>query len=108
MPVDGLGPKVMLHKATEFVKDATAQQRRGEVMQSAANREMKNEAERMSAEVVDVYKPDAARVQREKEKKQRKEQEQPEEQEDSKEAGATKTTPLPEVANVRKTIDILV
>lgn len=105
MAIDSIGPKMMVQSAPDNAKDASAIQRRGEHMQNAATQQVRTETERMSSEVIDVYKAENPIIQRERERR-RQEQRQREEEELVIEIPEDKKKKLPEVGVVYKNIDI--
>ncbi|MDR1619812.1 MAG: hypothetical protein LBS18_04015 [Clostridiales bacterium] len=113
MAIDGIGPKIMLHKAVEIAKDVSAQQRRAEMLLSAAANEVKADTLRMNEQVTDVYKTERPQIQREREKRGRKRDAQPENETDMAGGGGDSLLPVgydeaPEINAAYKRIDIRV
>lgn len=109
MAIESIGPKMMVQSATEIAKDASAIGKRGDMLQNAAAQQVQNEAERMMDEIVDIYEPEQARIQREREREQQQKKKKGEEAEEEQEAGGEKPkrpAPLPEVRQAYKKIDI--
>lgn len=69
MAIDSITGKMVLQRATDVVRDTSAQQRQAEIALKSALLKTQDEVERMRSEVVDVYKPEEAIIQRESEHK---------------------------------------
>ena len=71
MALEGIGSKIMIHKVTDVVRDANAMQKQTELMQHSATHQTQMQAQTQTQDVVDVYRPSEALIQREKEKRRR-------------------------------------
>lgn len=67
MAIDSITGKMVLQRATDVVRDTSAQQRQAEIALKSALLKTQDEVERMRSEVMDVYKPEEAIIQRESE-----------------------------------------
>ncbi len=76
MSIQGIGAKIAVHKATDLSKDASSQQKSGELMQSSLTRKTNVETAALSRQVQDVYEPSSAVITRENEKKDKRRQKQ--------------------------------
>lgn len=75
MSMDGISSKIMIHRATDFSRDATNVQRQGAQISQAAEEQVKTQAQIETHDVVDVYKAVEDRIRREKEKEKKKKEE---------------------------------
>ena len=69
MAFDGIGGKMIIHKATDVARDAASQQRRADLMQSLIGKQAQNDELHKHIQVQDAYQPSEAILQREKNKK---------------------------------------
>ncbi|MGI6176571.1 MAG: hypothetical protein ACOYJC_10535 [Christensenellales bacterium] len=105
MAIDAIGNKIMLHKATEYTRDVSHQQRQAELMQQNAHQQVQRQTQEQAMVVDDVYEAAQARIHREKEQRENAAKQQKKNQLEAK-PGAIKEDALPEVAVQRQKIDI--
>lgn len=72
MSFQGIGAKIMIHKVTDFAKEASSLQKSGELAQANIHNKAAADALAKQQQVQDIYEPSYAEIQREKEHKQEK------------------------------------
>ncbi|MEL7608378.1 MAG: hypothetical protein AAGU74_02610 [Bacillota bacterium] len=72
MAFDGIGGKMIIHKATDVARDAASQQRRADLMQSMIGKQVQNDEFQKQMQVQDLYQPSEAILQRERNKKEQR------------------------------------
>jgi len=70
MSLDGISTKVSIHRATDYAKEVSTQQKKAEL--SHLVQQAQQEVELGRTPVEDIYKPDEATIRRENEKKKKK------------------------------------
>lgn len=109
MSIEGVNSKIMIHKATEFAREAGSQVKRAEVMQTHLQRQSDAEAKATAAQVNDVYEASEVLIQKENEKKRQahRHAHKAKKEEAKKEETAEKTDGnMPSMEGLRKKIDI--
>ncbi|HWR21884.1 MAG TPA: hypothetical protein VN366_00270 [Feifaniaceae bacterium] len=79
MAFEGIGSKIMIHKVTDFSKEASNLQKSGEMAQAHIQSRAMHDAELARQQVVDVYEPSDVAIQREKEREKRQQEQKREE-----------------------------
>ena len=74
MPLDSVGPKMMLNRAPDATRDAAAIQRHSDLVKTQLDRQAQTDAERMAEQVVDVPESSDVIIQRERERERRQQQ----------------------------------
>ena len=93
MAFEGIGSKIMIHKVTEFTKEASNLQKSGEMAQAHIQSRAAQDAQVKQHQVRDVYEPSEVAIQREKEREKKKKQ-QDRQRESARQANAA-AKPLP-------------
>lgn len=75
MAFEGIGSKIMIHKVTDFTKEASNLQKSGEMAQAHIQSRAAQDAQLAQHQVRDVYEPSEAVIQREKEREKKQKQE---------------------------------
>ena len=74
MAFEGIGSKIMIHKVTDFSKEASNLQKSGEMAQAHIQNRVLQDAQLAQQQVRDVYEPSNVVIQREKEREKREKQ----------------------------------
>lgn len=72
MSFHGVGAKIMIHKVTDFAKEANSLQKSGELAQAIIHNKATADTLAKQQQVQDIYEPSYAEIQREKEHKREK------------------------------------
>ncbi len=79
MAFEGIGSKIMIHKVTDFSKEASNLQKSGEMAQAHIQSRAMHDAKIAQQQVQDVYEPSNVVIQREKEREKRQQEQKREE-----------------------------
>ena len=79
MAFEGIGSKIMIHKVTDFSKEASNLQKSGEMAQAHIQSRAAHDAEIAQHQVADVYEPSNVAIHREKERQKRQQEQKREE-----------------------------
>lgn len=74
MAFEGIGSKIMIHKVTDFSKEASNLQKSGEMAQAHIQNRAMQDAKIAQQQVQDVYEPSSVVIQREKEREKRRQE----------------------------------
>ncbi len=98
----GLDTKIMLHRATDYAREASAAQKKGEVAHAFAVKQMEEDSRMQKTKVNDTQRRDENTIQREREKNKQQDGGHKE----KKDGGLKKDDGLPEAAPGESMIDI--
>ncbi len=106
MSLDGIGSKIMLHKALDFTKDASSQLKQTELAQASMQRQAEVENQMAQSQVVMVNESEEAIIRREKERDQQQEERRRKKAAEESREDSGGETQEPNVGTVQHKIDI--